>query len=72
MFLSEREFQRLNFNKAGLYGHPLSYGIQAIRQLGMRRLHEASDKSFARFRVADASESDHDLYIVVAVLAARE
>jgi SAM-dependent methyltransferase len=72
MFLSERELRRLNFGKAGLYGFLLSLGIRVIRGLRMRRMHEASDISFPGYRVVDASEGGHDIYIVVAALATRE
>jgi SAM-dependent methyltransferase len=70
--LSEREFYRLRFNSAGVYGALLSLGIRAVQRLGARRLHEASDKSFAHHRVADASKSGHAIYIGIAALAIRE
>jgi SAM-dependent methyltransferase len=69
--LSEREFHRLQFNSAGAYSVLLSFGVRAIQRLGARRLHEASDRSFPHHRVVDASESGHDIYIGVAVLATR-
>jgi SAM-dependent methyltransferase len=70
--LSEREFHRLQFNSATAYGALLSFGMQAIRRLGARRLHQASDKSFPQHRVVDACESGHDIYIGIAVLACRK
>jgi SAM-dependent methyltransferase len=70
--LSERELHRLRFDSAGAYGALLSLGIRAVRRLGARRLHEASDKSFPHHRVVDASESGHEIYIGVAVLAIKE
>ena len=70
--LSEREFYRLRFNSAGAYGALLSLGIRAVQRLGARRLHEVSDRSFPHHRVADASESGHNIYIGIAVLAVRE
>jgi SAM-dependent methyltransferase len=71
IFLSERELGRLNFNRAGAYDHLLWFGIRTVRWLGARRLHEACDKSFPHFRVVDAGESGHDIYICIAVLASR-
>jgi SAM-dependent methyltransferase len=70
--LSEHEFHRLRFDSAGAYGALLSLGIRAVQRLGARRLHEASDRSFPHHRVVDASESGHDIYIGIAVLAIRE
>jgi SAM-dependent methyltransferase len=70
--LSEREFYRLRFNSAGAYGALLSFGVRAIQRLGARRLHQASDRSFSQYRVVDASENGHDIYIGVALLAIRE
>jgi SAM-dependent methyltransferase len=71
LFLSEGEFHRLRFDAAGAYGALLSLGVRAIQRLGARRLHEASDKSFANHRVVDAGEPGHDIYIGIAVLAIR-
>jgi len=70
--LSEREFYRLRFDSAGAYGTLLSLGIRAVQRLGARRLHQASDRNFPHHRVVDASESGHDIYIGIAVLAVRE
>jgi hypothetical protein len=70
--LSEPEFYRLRFESAGAYGALLSLGVRAFQRLGARRLHEASDTSFPHHRVADASESGHNIYVGVAVLAIRE
>jgi SAM-dependent methyltransferase len=70
--LSERELHRLRFNSAGVYGSLLSFGVRAIQRLGARRLHEASDRGFPDHRVVDAGESDHDIYIGIAMLANRE
>jgi len=36
-----------------------------------RRLHEATNKSFPHCRVVDANESGHDVYVVIAPLAAQ-
>jgi len=72
LFLSEREFYRLRFESAGAYGTLLSLGMRAVQRLSARRLHEASDRSFPHHRVVDASESGHDIYIGIAVLAVRE
>jgi SAM-dependent methyltransferase len=69
--LSEREFYRLRFDSAGAYGALLSLGVRAIKRLGARRLHEAGDRSFPHHRVVDASQSGHDIYIGIAVLATR-
>jgi SAM-dependent methyltransferase len=71
LFLCEREFGRLRFRASGIYGHCLSLGIRAVQRLGARRLHEASDKRFPHYRVVDANKSGHDLYVIIAVLAAR-
>jgi SAM-dependent methyltransferase len=71
VFLSERQIGNLIFDRAGLYGRSLSLGIRAIRRLGTRRLHEASDNSFPHNRVVDAKESGHDIYVCIAVLASR-
>jgi hypothetical protein len=70
--LSEREFHRLRFNSAGAYGALLSFGVGVIQRLGARRLHEASDRSFSQYRVVDASEVGHNIYVGVAMLAIRE
>jgi SAM-dependent methyltransferase len=70
--LSEQEFHRLRLDSAGPYGTFLSFGIRAIQWLGARRLHKASDKSFPQYRVVDANESGHNIYIGIAVLAVRE
>jgi SAM-dependent methyltransferase len=72
LFPSEREFYRLRFGSAGAYGALLSLAIRAVQRLGARRLHEAIDRSFPHHRVVDASESGHDIYIGIAVLAIRE
>jgi SAM-dependent methyltransferase len=69
--LSEREFGRLRFRASGFYGHCLSVGIRTVKRRGTRRLHEATDKSFPHCRVVDASESGHDVYVVIALLAAQ-
>ena len=61
LFLSEREFHRLRFGAAGMYGTLLSLGVRAVQSLGARRLHLASDQSFAQHRVVDASEPGHDI-----------
>jgi SAM-dependent methyltransferase len=71
VYLTERELHRIRFNNSGWYGHLLSLGIRAVQGLGLARLHEATDQSFRRNRMVDASESGHDLYIVIAVLASR-
>jgi SAM-dependent methyltransferase len=71
VFLAEREFRRLQFNRAGLYGKLLSLGVRAVGRLGSRRRHVASDKSFSHCRVVDFGEAGHDMYIVVAILASR-
>jgi SAM-dependent methyltransferase len=71
VFLIERELARLNFKRAGAYDYLLWFGFRIIRMLGVRRLHKASDKSFPQHRVVDASEAGHNIYICVAMLAAR-
>jgi SAM-dependent methyltransferase len=71
LFLSEREFHRLHFGPAGMYGTLLSLGVRAVQSLGARRLHLASDQSFPHHRVADASQPGHDIYICIAALACR-
>jgi SAM-dependent methyltransferase len=71
LFLSEREFHRLRFGAAGMYGTLLSVGVRAVQSLGARRLHLASDQSFPQHRVVDASEPGHDIYICIAALACR-
>jgi SAM-dependent methyltransferase len=71
LFLTERELYRLRFDRAGLYGHCLSNGIRAVQRLGARRMHKASDKSFANHRVVDADEVGHDIYVAIALLAYR-
>lgn len=72
VFLSEREQWELNFASEGLYGAFVSLGVRLGRKLGARRLHEASDKSFLDYRVVDANDSGHELYLVVAALARRQ
>ena len=72
LFLGEREMHRLRFDGAGAYGRCLSYGIRIVQRLGTRRMHNASDKSFAGNRVVDANESGHDIYVAIALLANRE
>ncbi len=71
LFLAEREFYRLRFKGAGLYGQAFSMGVRVIQRLGARRLHLASDKSFPHHRVVDANESGHDIYVNIALLATR-
>jgi SAM-dependent methyltransferase len=71
MFLAERELPRLRFQEAGLYGRLLSVGMGAVRRLGSRRRHQASDNSFSNCRVVDFDEAGHDMYIVIALRASR-
>lgn len=71
LYLAEREFGRLRFGGAGLYGKLLSFGTWSVQRLGSRRLHEASDKSFPHCRVVDTEETGHEKYVLIAVLARR-
>src|SRR5262249_49956941 len=70
VFLNER-VQWPDFSGAGLYGRAISFGGRVVRRLGMRRMHEASDKSFPHHRVVDAKDEGHDIYIGIALLARR-
>jgi len=71
VFLAEREFRRLRFGAAGVYGKLLSIGFLAVRGLGTRRRHEACDISFAGNRVVDIEEPGHNMYVGIAILAFR-
>jgi hypothetical protein len=71
VFLAERELWRLRFGAAGLYGKLLSLGSRAVRRLGERRRHEASDISFPSCRVVDMDEPGHNMYVAIAMLAIR-
>jgi SAM-dependent methyltransferase len=71
LFLSEREFQRLTFWNAGVYGHCLSWGVRVVQRLGARRMHNAADKCFLNNRLVDAGEPGHDIYVAIALLAHR-
>ena len=71
MFLVERQLDSLRFGAAGAYGKLLSAGVKAVRRLGSRRRHEAYDICFARNRVVDIEEPGHDMYVAIALLAAR-
>jgi hypothetical protein len=44
--------------------------LEPVQRLSTHRLHEATDKSFPHCRVVDANESGHDVYVVIALLAA--
>jgi SAM-dependent methyltransferase len=70
--LAERELYRLWFNKhGGLYSRMLHYGGGVVRRAGARRRHEACDASFAQYRMVDANQRGHSMYIAIALLAHR-
>jgi SAM-dependent methyltransferase len=70
--LAERELHRLWFDKnAGLYSRMLHYGAGVMRRAGARRRHEACDASFAQYRVVDADQRGHNMYVAIALLAHR-
>jgi SAM-dependent methyltransferase len=71
VFLAEREFHRLRFGAAGMYGKLLSLGVRTVRRLGSRRLHKTCDISFAANRVVDIDEPGHNTYVAIALLAYR-
>jgi SAM-dependent methyltransferase len=71
VFLAERQLERLRFGSAGAYGKLLSMGIKVVKRLGSRLRHETCDKCFAQNRVVDGGDPGHDMYIAIALLAAR-
>ena len=71
IFMNDRELWRMHFHGAGIYACVASFVVRAVRRLGRRRMHEACDDSFSQYRVVDAAEFGHDIYIGVALLASR-
>jgi SAM-dependent methyltransferase len=69
--LAERELYRLTFDQAGLYSRLLNYGARVVRRAGARRRHEACDASFAQYRMVDADQRGHSMYIAIALIARR-
>jgi SAM-dependent methyltransferase len=72
MFLSEREFGRFKFKGAGICGNLLTCGILAVRTPRARRRHIACDTSFREYRVVDADERGHEIYIAIVQTATKE
>lgn len=71
LFLAERELSRLRLKKAGWYGLYASMGIRLLQRIGAAGRHKGSDASFPDHRVVDVSESGHDIYVALAVLARK-
>ena len=71
MFIAERELSRLRFNGAGLYSLMLDYGARVVRKTEARRRHEACDASFSEYRMSDADQDGHNIYIAIGLVAHR-
>lgn len=69
--LAERELYRVTFNGPGLYSRMLNYGARVVRRAGARRRHEACDASFAQYRMVNADQRGHSMYIAIALIARR-
>jgi SAM-dependent methyltransferase len=69
--LAERELYRLTFDGAGLYSRLMNYGARVVRRTGARRRHEACDASFEQYRMVDADQRGHSMYVAIALIAHR-
>ncbi len=77
MFIAERENHRLIFDRAGLYtrnglySRVLHYAVCLFRLVGPWRVHHACDANLLHYRVVDADQPGHDIYVTIALIARR-
>jgi SAM-dependent methyltransferase len=77
VFIAERERGRLEFDRTGfysrigLYSRVFNYGARLFRNAGSWRVHNACDANLPQYRVVDADQPGHDIYVAIALAARR-
>jgi SAM-dependent methyltransferase len=75
VFIAERERRRLEFDRTGLYSRvglysrAFNYGARLFRNAGAWRVHNACDANLQQYRVVDADQPGHDIYVAIALVA---
>jgi SAM-dependent methyltransferase len=75
VFLAEREQSRMRFDRINLwnsvsfYGWMMDCGARLFRKIGSYRIHRACDLNLGDYRVVDADQSGHEIYIAILLKA---